>query len=249
MFDWYPHDLPTEEQSSWTGEQFRLLRNGLPNHRGIAFRCFIDCLTEDRADASKRAAGFVREFEDEVGRPSMSPIAHDIAAKFGLLYAGGSLAADWGILPLDQGTVFEAVQLACRRALRALPDPESDLRIGLKRLKDLLLGGSIIELSTGDQKRKGLLRGADGYHFTKDAGRLYVIRSTIFAECLRTEPMVRRVLEWLDEEGLLVHSRARKSGRSIEWAQRQVSWPDGTRTRSIEIFLPKGLDEIDRMLS
>ena len=56
------------------------------------------------------------------------------------------------------------------------------------------------------------------------------------------------VIGWFDDEGLLLHSKTRKAGRAIDWAESQANWPDRTRPRSIVIRLPRGLDEFERIL-
>ena len=82
----------------------------------------------------------------------MSPVARDIVAKFGVLYAGGMIAVHAGVLPIDGKKVGRAVARACRAALAELPDPEAELRADLRVLSQRLAGGAIIDLDTCTRK-------------------------------------------------------------------------------------------------
>ena len=92
------------------------------------------------------------------------------------------------------------------------------------------------------------MRDADGFRKPRAEGKgeEFVVRAQVFTGWFGTPVRVRRMLEWLDNEGLLDHGRDRTTKRSNEWAQKQVTWPDGTRMRSISLYLPAGLADLDR---
>ena len=71
------------------------------------------------------------------------------------------------------------------------------------------------------------------------------MRAQIFTDWFGTRMRVRRVLEWLDDEGFLDHGRDGAAKRSNEWAQKQMTWPDGTRVRSVSIYVPNGVGDLD----
>ncbi len=72
-----------------------------------------------------------------------------------------------------------------------------------------------------------------------------VVRAQIFAAWFGTPMRTRRVLEWLDNEGFLFHGRNKTRGRSNEWAQKHVAWLDQTRVRSISLYLPGGIADLE----
>lgn len=176
----------------------------------------------------------------------MSQIQRDIVAKFGVLYAGGVIAYEMDISPLSIKHVSKAVRRACRSALAQLPDPEAEVRSDLRRLTECLAGGSILDLENCSKKQQNMMRSADGYHKPRERGHEYTVRAQVFTNWFRSPVRTRRVLEWLAEEGFLDCRGTVASGRSNEWAQKQVIWPDGTRQRSIILYLPAGLDDLVR---
>jgi hypothetical protein len=246
IFDRPPRRLKGDALSSWEKEQFQLLRQGLPDQRGVALQTYLDFLLSDVEAHAGRAREWIAMFEANVVMPSMSPVARDIVAKFGILFAAGVLAVDAGVLPLGRKAVGPAVRRACRAALAELPDPEGELRADLGILKQRLTSGAIIDLETCTRKEMRLMRNADGFHRPRGEGEEFVVRAQVFGGWFGTPLRTRRVLEWLDEEGFLEHGRDRTRGRSNEWAQKQVTWPDETRVRSVSIYLPAGLDDLER---
>lgn len=246
IFDRPPVGLRGGAFAAWRTEQFRLLREGLPQHCGTAFPAYLDALVSDVPACGAMARKAVAQFVRVVAKSSMTPIARDIVAKFGVLYAGGILAHRTGVLRWDRKVMAQAVRRACLAALAELPDPEGELRAGLDLLRERLSGGSIVDLDACTGKQRRLIRHADGYHQPKNAGRQFVVRAQVFAGWFGSALRLRRVLEWIDDEGLLDHGRERTRSRSIEWAQKQVTWPDQTRVRSISIFLPAGLTDLIR---
>lgn len=241
-----PPKLLGDELSEWEKAQFKRLHQELPNQRGIALRDYLNSLLGNVERTQARAQALGARFEERVATPSMSPVARDIVAKYSVLFAGGILAVDAGVLPLVKKTVRNAVRRACLAALAELPDPEGELRSDRAILKARLAGGSIIDLDCSTRKELRLMRDADGFHRPRGAGEEYVVRAQVFTGWFGTVVRVRRLLEWLDNEGLLDHGRDRTTTRSSEWAQKQVTWPNETRVRSISLYLPAGLSDLDR---
>lgn len=246
IFDQPPMKLSGDELVTWEKEQFQHLRQELPHHRGIAFREYLDVLLHDLEGSTARVRKLVAIFEADVVRPTTSPFARDIIAKFGVLFAAGILAVEFDVLPLDRKAVGPAIRRACLAALAELPDPEGELRADLNLLSERLSCGAIIDLDACPRKELRLMRNADGYHQPRGEGEEFVVRAQVFAGWFGTPVQVRRVLEWLDDEGFLDHGRDRTVKRSNVWAQKQVTWPDGTRQRSVVIYLPGGLSDLKR---
>lgn len=246
IFDRPPSKLGGDALALWEKEQFKRLHQELPNQRGIALRDYLDELLGDFERSQARAGALAALFEERVAKASMSPVARDIVAKFGVLFAGGLIAVEAGVLPLSKKVVAHAVRWACLAALAELPDPQRELRDDLAVLKGRLAGGGIIDLDASTLKELRLMRDADGFHRPRGEGEEFVVRAQVFVGWFGTTVRVRRVLDWLDVEGLLDHGRDRTVKRSNEWAQKQVTWPDATRVRSMCIYLPAGLADLDR---
>ncbi len=246
VFDRPPKELKDAALDNWIKARFRRLRRGLRRHRGVAFPIYLDKLVADRRALTERARQVAAEFEARHSRPSMSPVARDIVGKFGMLLAGGVIANELGVLPLSQSRVGKAVARSCRAALAELPDPEADLRADLRLLKERLSGGALLDLESCSGRERRMMRNADGFCKPRGQGKEFVIRAQVFGKWFGTPLQTRRTLEWLDSEGFLDHAKAVTKGRSNEWAQKQIIWPDDTRQRSISLFLPAGLADLER---
>lgn len=247
IFDRPPAKLSGDALAEWERAQFKRLHQELPNQRGVALRDYLDDLLQDVEGHTAKAGKLVAMFEADVATPSLSPVARDIVAKFGLLFAAGVLAADVGVLPLHRKAVGPAVRRACLAALAELPDPQGELRADLATLRERLAGGAVTNLETCSRQEERLIRNADGFRRLREGGKGedFVVRAQVFTGWFGTPMRVRRVLEWLDNEGFLDHGRDRTATRSNEWAQKQVTWPDATRVRSVSIYAPNGVADLD----
>lgn len=246
IFDRPPTDLEGVALGQWETEQFCHLRRGLPLNRGHAFPAFIQALIKHRKQSTRRARKLVRAFIEKQTVEGMSAVARDIVAKFGVLYAGGRLAIRFGILPLDAKTLRQALRRACRAALAALPDAKAELDEDIALLRQQLEGSAIINREECSSSRRHVYRSADGFREPQDRGVRFTVRSTAFKAWFRNLARTRALLEWLDAEGLLLNrGGGKQTVRSLEWAQAQPFWPDGTRPRAIVIYLPMGLSTLD----
>ena len=250
IFDCPPPVL-AGELSAWTRAQFERLRRELPLQRGVAMMNYTDWLLHDVEARATRAQSRVAEFERALGRPEMSPVARDIVVKFGGLYAGGHLGIDAGVLPLSKREMAQAAKRACLGALDALPDPLAELRADFATLKARLAGASILDIDDCPPSRMRLMQDADGFRRPRGDGQRkgeeFVIRAQVFVKWFTTPVRTRHVLEWLDDEGFLDPRGGRTPRRSLEWAEKQPLWPNGTRVRSFCIFLPNGLTDLDKL--
>ena len=247
IFDQPPSNLSGDALAEWENAQFKRLHQELPNQRGVAFRDYLDRLLEDVEGHSARASSLVATFEAGVALVGSSPVARDIVSKFGVLFAGGVLAAEARVLPLDRRVVGMAVRRACLAALAELPDPRGELRADLATLRERLGSGAVTNLETCSKQEERLIRNADGFRRLREGGKgeEFVVRAQVFVGWFGTLVRVRHLLEWLDDEGFLDHGRSRTAKRSNEWAQKQVTWPDGTRVRSVSIYTPNGVADLD----
>jgi hypothetical protein len=228
----------------WDRRQFERIRRYAKCYRGTAFPAFASHLVKNRKDIRKRVAGYMQRFEESaiVGEPSS--IQREIIAYFSMVYAGGAMASDAGIFPLSREQIGEAILRCCKAALTKIPDARESLRKALARLSKKLRDKSVIADGNAIRKKSKTTAFAGWVHKNNREHR-YVIRATEFVRWFDMPLHCKEVLEWLETRGYLQHrASASKIGRGISWAERQVSWLDGTRPRSIEIILPKGSSEL-----
>ncbi len=244
VFDMAP-ELEPNKLRDWIKDQFRLLRTGLPQQRGVANRVYLTALASNLSRFKEDAAADADNFEIAHAKFGKSAVELDIISKFATLYVGGMAAVSAGVLPLSEQKVWKAISKACRAALRSLPNPEAERERNLLKLRDLLVGGGMMDADEMTTTQKRQMDGADGYRQKDGVGVLYVVRSTTFGKAFSSLAGTLIVLARLDDEGFLRHQRDRKSGTSLEWAQSQVKWPNDQRVRSICIYIPGDLNVLD----
>lgn len=243
IFDQLPPEA-LADPDRWVRQQFKLLKDGLPLHHGVAFCEFVTALTHNTAGIRKTAEQRVAQFQASVDHRAGDDIGRDIVAKFGVLWAGGLAAVDAGILALDRKLLSLAIKRACLAALADRPNPARELRDDLTSLAGQLDGGSIIDVTSPSRRDISLLSKADGTREKQEHGWEYLIRTESFRKWVYQPARRRRLLDHLDDGGYLRHQRPRTPGISEHWAQRQRTWRDGTRQRSICIFLPHGAADL-----
>ena len=235
-----------EEELQYLYDQSGQLRADLPEQRGVALRVFLEALMTERATFYAHAQEDVEDFRLCLKEYATTPIARDIIGKFAVIYAGGYAACDAKVLPFHSNAVYAAVRRSCIAALKALPEPEADLRRDRLILRDLLTGAGILDNDEASTRQKRNLEKMDGYFEREGVGRRYTVRTTSFCKAFSTTIRARRLLEWLDCEGNLQHQRGRKIGLSLEWAQCQATWPNAQRVRSFVIYFPTGLKVLEK---
>ena len=245
VYDSFPGDVSLKDRGAWIYEQHSLVRNGLPDLRGVAFKVFLEALVADRETFVANAIEDAAEFRDRLKKRAVSHIAADIIAKFGVIYAGGRAAADAKVLRFDSTTIFQAIRRACVAALNSLPNAEADLAKDLLTLKGQLEGVGVIDADEASTKQKRNMDQAEGYYEKAEPGIKYTMRAASLMTAFPSPMRARRIVEWLDSEGFLRHQRERKAGVSTEWAQTQTIWPSGQRVRSFVLYFPSGLDVLD----
>lgn len=249
-FDRPPTGMKPADLVIWSKEKADALTMGIMENAGTAWPAYIEILIKNREEYVARARKIIAAFEEKMSNSAHDDIRKDIVSKFGILKAGGILAVKAGILPCDIKIVARAIRKSCEAALAALPDPDRDLHHDILLLRNKLSGPTIIKLdmitNLASSRTKDLLTKADGLRRKEIQGDVVLIRGTSFRGWFKSTHRTAQLLKWLDDEGLLQQDRLKTSGRSIEWAQTQEKWPNGTRPRSIKLILPQGLKNLAR---
>ena len=75
-------------------------------------------------DWEAKARAYKTQFEAEVKAPNSTAV-YRIRSNFAVIWAGGALAIDYGVLPWKKSRLRKAVEKCFRRALSALQNPET----------------------------------------------------------------------------------------------------------------------------
>jgi hypothetical protein len=184
-------------------------------------------------DSTKAA---IDSFVRSVAESGDGAVTRDVAAKFGLVYAGGLLGIRFGIVPWQQEELLDAIAKCYRGARDLLPDEGVALRQGLALLMGRLAGLPRRKILKADKATKW--RKLEGYRVRRDGCDRYVIKAfnRIFASTAQRD----LVLQHLIEENQITLALRELEGAAIAEPQQQFIWPDKKRRRSYEIVIPRG---------
>lgn len=84
-----------------------------------------------------------------------------------------------------------------------MPRPADDLRDDVAIFRERLAGASIVDTESCSKRDiEHFMRQADGYREPKGYGDRFIVRAQAFAGWFTTDGRLRRILTWLDDEGL-----------------------------------------------
>jgi hypothetical protein len=216
-------------------------------YSGAAMAAYAEFLVAERKGLRSRARKLVRRFEEKVAFKDMKPEVWQIASNLGVLYAGARLASEAGLLRCTNHEIGSALRQCFQRAVAALVDDRKVLRSALMKLQRKLAGDTVLRVQEVRAARSG--SSCDGWREKEPDGIVYTVRAQAILRWL-ADPLARRLaLEWLNERGFIIHAKrvARSSSAGLEWVERQTSWPDGSRPRSVVLKLPNGLDDLTHL--
>ncbi|NOU06858.1 MAG: DUF927 domain-containing protein [Hyphomicrobiaceae bacterium] len=170
IFDLLPDNIQGDAVSEWLNEQFEAIRDNCRKYKGAAFRHYMDFITampRDKLVEDVRAS--MKEFESALElKTSFRALLH-AAKNFGLLYAGGVLGIEAGLLPVTKRRLRMSLIACFRDGTELIVTPEAlekaaveQLSTGMKALrlrpKSELVGatdakGFTRPLSTSDQRK------------------------------------------------------------------------------------------------
>ena len=169
---------------------------------------------------------------DQFGQRSVVKGALEHARQnMGLLYAGGRLAIDAGVVPWKPAQLQRAVAICWRRALDLHRKQKDALTQGKRALPANLKSQKI--------KKRGHSASfsptqADGFYVMRDGVRTYTVHAAAMRKWLGTDPkQFDRLLDWLDAERFLIPRKSRTGMAGSDWAIQTPKWPHGKSVRSI----------------
>jgi hypothetical protein len=227
----FPANLPEEKRRRWADDRVIELRKACEANHGTAFRRYIGHLIASRDTLKARIEEYMREMDQFEQSPVVKGALEHVRQNFGLLYAGGRLAIDAGVVPWTPEQLLRVVATCWRRALNvhgqkkdALTQAKRALRANLKSEKVKMRGPSA-SFPPAD---------ADGYYVMDGGVRIYTVHAAAMRKWLGTDPkQFDTLVDWLDAEHFLKRRQSRTGAAGSDWAIQTPKWPNGKSVRSI----------------
>ena len=188
----------------------------------------------DVRDSTKAA---INSFVRCVAESGDGTVTRDVAAKFGLVYAGGLLGIRFGIVPWQQEELFDAIAKCYRGARDLLPDEGVALRQGLALLMGRLGGLPRRKILKADQSTNW--DRIDGYRVRTKRRDRYVLKRDVFNAIFATTVQRDLVLQHLIESSEITLALSKGVAGTAAKPKKQFFWPDKQRRRSYEITFPR----------
>lgn len=200
-------DRPKDATLGYAADLIARLEMGMKRHYGRALGRWLDHVWAHRGRVNRLIEEFV-----EVVQPADAYHAR-IAAKFGLIYATGTIAVDTGFLPWEAGLPLRIVRRLYRRALAALQEgcPVEALIALREALSDPAVFPAIgvaKELVLDDER-------VAGFRFSRAEGEFVAIRQESLGAVLgkTAEPAV--LVGALEEAGVIEGGHGARRGQQL----------------------------------
>jgi hypothetical protein len=221
---------------AWKALTFAALSNAVEQNHGQAFRKYIRSLIARRETLKQDVEKSVAYFVSRACKDSDGEIARDVTQKFGLIYAGGVLGIECGLLPWTKGELLDAVMKSYIGARDLLPDSGVLQRRGRAAFKALR---NRLPLTRRRNRAAFAYQNSDGFKERMKGKCRYLIKGEVFSNAFSSIEERDLVVNWLIRKGRITLATLKKSdGVSGRKLKEQHSWPDGERRRSFEIFWP-----------
>jgi hypothetical protein len=196
---------------------------------------FIKWVGKHQAEIAKEAPALVQEFvaslriSDDDG-----PLIH-AAGNFGIIFAGGALAINAGLLDWDRALLRSAIASCFEDFRNACDRPENSIERARRHLVDAVRKRRMPRVSS-----LARLKSVPevGVWIEDEKGLTAVIHSTRFDEMFPDPSIARDALIWLDEKGRLQKSNQANLATTDnkKWAERVVKIDGGSRKFRAIIF-------------
>jgi hypothetical protein len=228
---------PTENFEDWRDATFADIAIQCRQNHGAALGVYLEKIVLAEFDVAEVARNATSTFVGHVVESGDGAIARDVAAQFGMVYAGGLLGIKFGIVPWQPDELLDAIAKCYRAARDILPDEGVALRKGMGVLSACL--GRLRRLKGLEGDRSTDWDRIDGYRARSKHRNRYVIKrdafNAIFATTVQRDLVLRHLIR--GEQITLAMSNG-GSGTTIK-PKKQFIWPDGQRRRSYELKFPR----------
>jgi hypothetical protein len=242
IFDHNPEGMNKKQARRWARAQLVSLRRHCDRQHGTALRPYIEFLVAQGKDLRRKIRAHEREFMGQAKELNLDGALEHAAKNFALIYAGGRLAIEAGILPWSRAKLLDAIVSCFESAISDIRGHANALGVARRILQNKLAGEEIIaktpNASFGPMDHAGF--------FERYSGKVRItVAAAAFAKWFANKAQMLAALRWLHGQGLLDMGakRASPSLKTTEWAERQRRWPDGSNPRSYVFFDPFGSKE------
>jgi Domain of unknown function (DUF927) len=238
IFDRLPADLEIGNFHDWKKDTFKKITDACNQNHGMVFNKYIKTLITCPS-VEKYTRAKIAYFVNEVCDQFDGDVARDVAAKFGLIYAGGRLGIRRGLLPWDKDELLEAITKCYFGARDLLPDDGVARREGIVALRIRLR--ELLEISKSKPKNiQADFEKIDGYRQRQRSFIRYIIKREVFNAVFASSTQKTLVIDWLIENQRITLTVPIASAGAVELKPKgQFIWPDGVRRRSYEILWPR----------
>jgi hypothetical protein len=237
IFDSYPNSVKKTERKRWARDQLVTLRSACAKHHGRALDEFVQYVMKERKLVQQQLAARMDEFKRKIRDLRLDGALQHAGVNFALIYAGGAIAIDAGILPWSHTQQLETILNVFREAVADVRGHLNARARGKRILRQKVYSGEIT-LWSGDQP-KTANKTAGFMTKDTDGNREVTVRADAFRRWFKSPSQARAVLLWLHEEGLLVlgEKKVRPSPTTTRWAERTLRW-SGKPVRSFVFRYP-----------
>jgi putative DNA primase/helicase len=203
---------------------------------GTAFDPYLEYLIDTGAVGLKhRVVTLTKEFLDHVRASGLDGVQQQIAKNFALIYAGGALGIEAGVLPWERPQLLASITLSLADAL-TLQTTADPLKQGLDILRKALRERIVDRTSSSNFGRAMHA----GYRDRSGGSISIVVHTPAFGSWFTNKAERNAVLGWLATKGLLKRSSAGAGApltpKDLHGVGRR--WPDGTYVKSFEFADP-----------
>ena len=241
VIDRYPASVPPERRRAWATALLKRPRKTCARHHGVALEPFVRFLMRDIQGAARRVEAYMAEFMREIDTAGISGAAEHAAENCSLVYAGGCMAIEAGLLPYRKEEVLRATTRCFCGALEADRNDADPLLRAKRLLRSWLRSDRVVELKISNDRFDA--NRYQGYAIGVGQRRRYVVRAASMRMWLSRQPGgFRDAVLWLERQRRLQPRQSRTAGnRPADWMERSVVWPARSGdlpTRSIVFYEP-----------
>jgi hypothetical protein len=228
---------PTKYFEDWRDTTFAKIATECRQNHGAALKAYLERIVLAEFDVAEVARNATSTFVGHVVESGDGAVARDVAAKFGLVYAGGLLGIRFGIVPWQADELLDAIAKCYRAARDILPDEGVALRKGMEVLNACL--GKLRRLKDLEGDRSTDWDRIKGYRAQSKRKNRYLIKGEVFNAIFATTVQQEIVLRHLIRNKLIKLGTSKSGSGTTEKPQKQFIWPDGQRRRSYELKFPR----------
>lgn len=238
---------PDEQSELAVAERCRRLRDKIARNHGVALPEYIQHLVAIGPALPSRVRELQHEFISCIDQSELPDAAWRHACQsFGILFAGGVLAGEVCLLPLERNQLCEILRnvfvdaarpyAARKGAFAAAPQPliENPAKLLIRTLQQLKANGLLVERKTESTF------GAEIAGYWKKAGDriVFTMHTASLRATLGNDRRLEAVLLFLRDRKALIGQKSSKALKLSLTQQCESSprWPDGRNVRSIVFF-------------